>query len=102
MSCYENAVSLILANGVKTTRVRPFGEAEGRDESFASTRWTVVHGAGDSSTASAHAIGALSELCQIYWRPLYAFLRKQGYEPEDAQDLTQDCRQVEMSKFAIR
>lgn len=90
MSCCESAVSLILANGVKTTRVRPFGEAEGRDESFASTRWTVVLGAGDSSTASAHAIGALSELCQIYWRPLYAFLRKQGYEPEDAQDLTQD------------
>jgi DNA-directed RNA polymerase specialized sigma24 family protein len=45
--------------------------------------------AGDSAAASAHALGALSELCQIYWRPLYAFLRKQGYASNDAQDLTQ-------------
>jgi RNA polymerase sigma factor (sigma-70 family) len=50
----------------------------------------MVLEAGDSATASVHALGALSELCQIYWRPLYAFLRKQGYGPEDAQDLTQD------------
>jgi DNA-directed RNA polymerase specialized sigma24 family protein len=49
----------------------------------------MVLEAGDSATASAHALGALSELCQIYWRPLYAFLRRQGYGPEDAQDLTQ-------------
>ena len=45
--------------------------------------------AGDSATASAHALTALSELCQIYWRPLYAFLRKRGHGAEDAQDLTQ-------------
>jgi DNA-directed RNA polymerase specialized sigma24 family protein len=56
---------------------------------FASTRWTMVLGAGDSAAASAQALGALSELCQIYWRPLYAFLRKQGYGLDDAQDLTQ-------------
>jgi RNA polymerase sigma factor (sigma-70 family) len=74
---------------VKTTRVPLCGEAESRDELFASTRWTMVLEAGDSATASAHALGALSELCQIYWRPLYAFLRKHGYGPEDAQDLTQ-------------
>jgi RNA polymerase sigma-70 factor (ECF subfamily) len=49
----------------------------------------MVMEAGDSATASAHALRALSELCRIYWRPLYAFLRKQGYGPEDAQDLTQ-------------
>jgi RNA polymerase sigma factor (sigma-70 family) len=65
------------------------GQAERRDESFTSTRWTIVLEAGDSATASADALGALSELCQIYWRPLYAFLRSQGYGPEDAQDLTQ-------------
>ena len=49
----------------------------------------MVLEAGNSTTTSAHALSALSELCQIYWRPLYAFLRKQGYRPEDAQDLTQ-------------
>jgi RNA polymerase sigma factor (sigma-70 family) len=72
---------------VKT--VPPFPQAESRDELFASTRWTMVLEAGDSATASAHALSALSELCQIYWRPLYAFLRRQGYGSEDAQDLTQ-------------
>jgi RNA polymerase sigma-70 factor (ECF subfamily) len=89
ISCHESAVGLILVNGVKTTRVPLCGEAESRDELFASTRWTMVLEAGDSATASAHALSALSELCQIYWRPLYAFLRKQGYGSEDAQDLTQ-------------
>ena len=60
-----------------------------RDSSFASTRWTVVHQAADSQTASQHAQSALSELCQIYWRPVYVFLRRQGVAQHDAQDLTQ-------------
>ena len=60
-----------------------------RDSSFASTRWTVVHQAADSQTASQHSLSALSELCQIYWRPVYAFLRRQGIAQHDAQDLTQ-------------
>ena len=74
---------------MKTTPGAVHGEAESREDLFASTRWTMVLEAGDSATASAQALSALSELCQIYWRPLYAFLRKQGYGPEDAQDLTQ-------------
>jgi RNA polymerase sigma-70 factor (ECF subfamily) len=60
-----------------------------RDSSFASTRWTVVRQAADSQTASQHALSALSELCQIYWRPVYVFLRRQGIAEHDAQDLTQ-------------
>ena len=60
-----------------------------RDSSFASTRWTVVRQAADSQTASQHASSALSELCQIYWRPVYVFLRRQGIAQHDAQDLTQ-------------
>jgi RNA polymerase sigma-70 factor (ECF subfamily) len=79
----------MLVTSVKTTPLPLPGEAERRDELFASTRWTMVLEAGNSMTISAHALGALSELCKIYWRPLYAFLRKQGYRPEDAQDLTQ-------------
>jgi DNA-directed RNA polymerase specialized sigma24 family protein len=67
----------------------PPREANERDGLFASTRWTIVLRAGDSAAASAQALNALSELCQIYWRPLYCFLRKQGYGSEDAQDLTQ-------------
>ena len=64
-------------------------EAECRNELFASTRWTMVLEAGDSAAPSVRARGALSELCQIYWRPLYVFLRKQGFGSDDAQDLTQ-------------
>ena len=60
-----------------------------RDSSFASTRWTVVRRAADSQTSSEHALNALSELCQIYWRPVYIFLRRQGIPQHDAQDLTQ-------------
>jgi len=60
-----------------------------RDSSFASTRWTVVRQAADSQTGSQHALSALTELCQIYWRPVYVFLRRQGIPEHDAQDLTQ-------------
>jgi RNA polymerase sigma factor (sigma-70 family) len=54
---------------------------------FATTRWTMVNAAGAASTASAHA--ALSELCEIYWPPLYSYLRRRGHDAEEAQDLTQ-------------
>jgi RNA polymerase sigma-70 factor (ECF subfamily) len=74
---------------MKIIPVPPRREAESRDELFVSTRWTMVVKAGDSTATSAHALSALSELCQIYWRPLYVFLRKKGYGREDAQDLTQ-------------
>jgi RNA polymerase sigma-70 factor (ECF subfamily) len=56
---------------------------------FASTRWTVVLAAGASNVSSARALDALGELCRIYWRPLYLFLRRKGLGAEDAQDLTQ-------------
>ncbi len=32
---------------------------------------------------------ALAELCRIYWYPIYSFVRRRGFSPEDAQDLTQ-------------
>jgi RNA polymerase sigma-70 factor (ECF subfamily) len=47
----------------------------------------VVLAAGGGDEARAHA--ALARLCQTYWYPLYAFVRRRGYGPEDAQDLTQ-------------
>src|ERR1700751_4056713 len=56
---------------------------------FSSTRWTVVLAARDSQLSSERALDALSELCRVYWRPLYLFLRREGTSPEDAQDLTQ-------------
>jgi RNA polymerase sigma-70 factor (ECF subfamily) len=55
---------------------------------FVSTRWTVVLSAGDP--ASPHAATALEALCRAYWYPLYAFVRRRGHSPPDAQDLTQE------------
>lgn len=55
--------------------------------SFQTTHWSAVLTArGDDATA-AHA--ALSSLCQTYWYPLYAFIRRRGNPPEEAADLTQ-------------
>jgi RNA polymerase sigma-70 factor (ECF subfamily) len=53
---------------------------------FATTHWSVVLSAGNHSS---HAREALGQLCQTYWQPLYAFVRRKGYSPHDAQDLTQ-------------
>jgi DNA-directed RNA polymerase specialized sigma24 family protein len=60
-----------------------------REGLFASTRWTMVLDAGESHTPPDQALSALSELCRIYWRPIFLFLRRQGSNPEDAEDLTQ-------------
>lgn len=56
---------------------------------FVTTRWTQVVAAGRPSD-STHARAALEQLCQTYWYPLYAFVRRQGHAPHDAQDLTQE------------
>jgi RNA polymerase sigma-70 factor (ECF subfamily) len=55
---------------------------------FTATHWSVVLAAkGGHSPQSAEA---LEKLCRTYWSPLYAFVRRQGHTPQDAQDLTQD------------
>ena len=55
---------------------------------FATTHWSVVLKAARNDTTRAH--DALARLCQTYWYPLYAYARRRGYSPEDAQDLTQE------------
>ncbi len=54
---------------------------------FLTTRWTVVLAAGDPSAPDSRA--ALEKLCGAYWYPLYAYVRRLGHSPADAQDLTQ-------------
>ncbi len=54
---------------------------------FVTTRWTMVLSAGRKS--SPHSDRALGELCQTYWYPLYAYVRRQGKAKEDAEDLVQ-------------
>lgn len=67
---------------------------------FATTHWSVVAAAGQGSSPGAQA--ALEKLCATYWFPLYAFARRQGSSPEDAQDLTQEffCRLLEKNHLA--
>ena len=55
---------------------------------FPTTRWSLVVAAGDPHRKEARS--ALTSLCENYWYPLYAFLRRRGYPAEQAQDLTQD------------
>jgi RNA polymerase sigma-70 factor (ECF subfamily) len=55
---------------------------------FMPTRWSVVLAAREEDSPQAEA--ALATLCQAYWYPLYAFVRRQGHSPADAQDLTQE------------
>src|SRR5713101_10059795 len=53
---------------------------------FVTTHWSVVLAAQDRSPA---AEAALEKLCRTYWWPLYGFVRRNGYSPEEAQDLMQ-------------
>ena len=53
-------------------------------QSFQTTRWSLVRravGAGDAQ--------ALATLCDAYWYPIYAYVRRSGHGPHDAEDLTQ-------------
>jgi RNA polymerase sigma factor (sigma-70 family) len=56
---------------------------------FAQTHWSVVLSAAGRQNPS-HAAESLEKLCSLYWRPLYAYVRRQGESPHDAQDLTQE------------
>jgi RNA polymerase sigma-70 factor (ECF subfamily) len=55
---------------------------------FTTTHWSVVLSAGDAE--SSQASEALEKLCRVYWYPLYAYVRRKGYDVHDAQDLTQE------------
>ncbi|PYK67672.1 MAG: RNA polymerase subunit sigma-24, partial [Verrucomicrobia bacterium] len=62
------------------------GSAQHGAVAFTTTHWSVVLQAqGESPAAKA----ALEKLCRTYWKPLYAFVRRQGVGPEEAEDLTQ-------------
>jgi RNA polymerase sigma factor (sigma-70 family) len=55
---------------------------------FATTRWSEVLAAGQGDSRQGHE--ALARLCETYWYALYAFVRRRGLSPEDAQDSTQE------------
>lgn len=58
-----------------------------RHRHFATTRWSLIRAAADPTTDEARQ--ALEDLCCEYWPPVYAYLRRRGYETNDAEDLVQ-------------
>ena len=60
--------------------------AQNGPAAFTTTHWSVVLIAQGESPAAQEA---LEKLCRTYWWPLYGYVRRQGYNPEEAQDLTQ-------------
>jgi len=57
---------------------------------FATTHWSLVLAAGGRSGPADAAATALGKLCQAYWYPVYAHVRRRGHGAEDARDLTQE------------
>jgi RNA polymerase sigma factor (sigma-70 family) len=75
-------------------------ERPGRVRRFATTRWSRVLAAGQAQTAASH--DALASLCEIYWYPLYAFVRRWGHDPDRAEDLTQEFFARLLEKHYLR
>lgn len=59
----------------------------GRPRRFHTTQWSMIVAAREDSGPASRA--ALESLCRAYWYPLYAYVRRAGHSPADAQDLTQ-------------
>ena len=62
--------------------------ADSRGPAFVTTHWSVVLSAQEKDTE--RSAEALETLCRAYWFPLYAYVRRFGHNPPDAQDLTQE------------
>ena len=72
---------------MNTSIQQSHSEPGGTRQPFTATHWSLVLAAGRDSTPDARA--ALEKLCRIYWPPLYAFVRRSGHSPHNAQDLVQ-------------
>jgi DNA-directed RNA polymerase specialized sigma24 family protein len=84
--------------GYRITMTHRPSEHRGQDY-FATTRWTMVLAAGG---ATPKTDGALADLCQTYWVPLYTYLRRKGHQPAEAEDIVQAflARLIEKSALA--
>jgi RNA polymerase sigma factor (sigma-70 family) len=72
---------------VKSDAVPGTGESS---TNFNTTRWSVVRSCVSGEGSKHDAQAALSQLCRIYWRPVFTFVCRSGYSVADAQDVTQD------------
>ena len=67
------------------------------DPTFHTTHWSVV-----LQAASGDSRAALERLCRAYWYPLYAFVRREGHDAHDAQDLTQGFFELFLAKHYLK
>ena len=67
--------------------IQPALSARRPEAFFPETMWLMVKGAANGSSPQAQQ--ALESLCRAYWEPIYAFIRRSGKTPHDAEDLTQ-------------
>jgi len=84
----------------QVTSLSPIGgNAHHGPVAFTTTHWSVVLEAQGESPAAQEA---LEKLCRTYWRPIFAFLRRQGIPPEEAEDITQGffAQLLERRKFS--
>lgn len=63
---------------------------------FPATRWSLILEAQESTTTSSG--NALAQLCELYWYPIYCFIRSRGFSPEDSEDLCQSFFQRMLSR----
>jgi DNA-directed RNA polymerase specialized sigma24 family protein len=68
-----------------------------RSPVFRTTHWSVVSQATDGDSSA-----ALERLCRTYWYPLYVFVRREGYNEQDAQDLTQGFFELFLAKRYLK
>jgi RNA polymerase sigma factor (sigma-70 family) len=83
--CFDRSV-LAKDNGASLSTIASAAVGQNGAVAFSTTQWSVVLTAQGESPA---AEKALERLCRSYWWPLFSFVRRQGYSPEEAQDLTQ-------------
>jgi RNA polymerase sigma-70 factor (ECF subfamily) len=84
---YAKLSAIVSNSNPASSSGTPSPRAEG-PAAFATTHWSIVVTVGSHEATRARE--ALARLCQSYWYPLYAFVRRRGYSAEDAQDLTQE------------
>jgi RNA polymerase sigma factor (sigma-70 family) len=77
-----------------------FGK-QGKGSRFMTTRWTMVNRAGDPNALGYRE--AIAALCELYWYPLYAYLRRYGRNAHDAEDLIQGffARMLDKEDFRL-
>jgi RNA polymerase sigma-70 factor (ECF subfamily) len=67
---------------------------------FATTHWSIVVAAGQGDSGPSQR--ALEALCHAYWYPIYVYVRRKGYGPEEAEDLTQEFFSQLIAKEHLR